>query len=147
MISVFHDKLPDGCWKARYEAEFYRLLPRKRQAYEGNREFKSIRYLIFSKYSRKFYERTLSDADTEENIAYYLLQGLLYIYPTDEDKEEIREDVEKEKLGYWLLNKRRQAEMDWDRQRGLRNDGNGFQYRLNKKRETINKLKVKKKKP
>lgn len=146
MLSTFHSTLPSGAWRARYEAEFYRLKKRKRQLYEGNREFKPIRYLIFSRYSRIYYERTLSDADTEENIAYYLSQGLLFIYPTDEDKQEIREDVEKEELGYWPLNERRQAEMDWDRQRQTRNDGNGFLYRLNKKRDTINRLKVKYKK-
>jgi len=141
-----HRKLPEGSYKPKYEAEFYRLLPRKRQLYENNRELrKGLRYLIWSRYSRCWWERVLSDTDTEENIRYYLSMGWLVIWPTEEQKQDIRDEVEREQLGYWTLNYRRQTEMDHERHKMGKKVGNGDKYWLKYRQEQINKLKKKKK--
>ena len=74
--------------------------------------------------------------ETEEDISYFLSYGWLWLYPTEEQKEEIREDVEKNGIGYYPLMRRRQAEMNWERHNATRNDGNGWLYRMDKyKRE------------
>jgi len=147
-IPFIHDKLPDGAWKARYEAEFYRLLPRKRQMYDGNYEVKEgLRYLIWSHYARKYYERTLNPLqDTEENIQYYVKQGVMYIWPTEDNKQEIREDVEREKLSYWKLMYRRNMELEFDRNKNNKHTGNGDKFWAKYRREQIDNLKVKYKK-
>ena len=133
-----HHKLPEGCAKALFESEFYRLRYRKKMLYEDNREFREgLRYLIWSRYGRCWWERTLGTYnETEEDISYFLSYGWLWLYPTEEQKEEIREDVEKNGIGYYPLMKRRQAEMNWERHNATRNDGNGWLYRMDKyKRE------------
>ena len=133
-----HHKLPEGAVRARYESEFYRLRHRKKMLYEDNREFRpELRYLIWSRYGRCWWERTLGTYnETEEDISYFLSYGWLFLYPTDEQKEEIREDVEKNGIGYYPLMARRQAEMNWERHNQIRNTGNGYQWRMDKyKRE------------
>ena len=144
--SFIHRRLPDsGVWKAKFEAEFYRLLPRKRQMYEGNYEMKAgLRYLIFSRYARVYYERRLNPLqETEENIIYYVKHGLLYLWPNEEDQEEIRLDTQNEKLSYWKLMYRRQTELDFDRREKMGRTGDGDQWWHKHRREEINKLKIK----
>ena len=86
----------------RYEAEFYRLKHRKKVAYSGNIELRiGLRYLIWSRYARCYYERRVDDLTSPENIEYYGKRGWLYLWPDEENKEEIREDVKKHKMGYW----------------------------------------------
>lgn len=129
----YHKTLPeDGCWRAVYESEFYRLRYRKKMLYEDNREFKEgLRYLIWSSYGRRWYERRLlTGITTEEDISYYVGRKMLWIYPEEDHREEIREEVEKAKLPYWELMKIRQAEMDFERHSQLRNDGDGFKYKM-----------------
>jgi len=144
-LAFIHKTLPDGAWKAKYESEFYRLIGRKRQMYTGNYEMKyNLRYLVFSKYARVFYERILDEEkEPEENIRYYIQCGILWMYPTGEQQEEIREDCKKENLGYWKLMFRRQQELDWDRQRRGKPTGNGDKYWAKYRREQIEKLKMK----
>jgi hypothetical protein len=136
-----HNTLPEGAWRARDESEFYQLLPRKKNLYEENRELREgLRYLIWSRYARRYYERILDkQATTEEDISYYLQRNWLFIYPTEENKNWIREEVEKHKLGYWKLMRRRQGEMDWERHNQKRNDGNGYAYRMEKYKQEKNK--------
>ena len=145
---VIHRKLPEGAWKARTESEFYRLKHRKRVLYEDNRELKEgLRYLIWSRYARAFYERLLDPrATTEDDISYYQLHGLLFLYPTEENKEEIREDVAQSQLGYWLLMERRQAEMNYERKMKERNNGDGYQYQVQLYKRIKDKYKIKKSK-
>lgn len=144
-LSFIHRAVPDGAYKARYESEFYRLLPRKRQMYDGNYEVKTgMRYLIWSRYARVYYERHMDPSrETEENIQYFVQQGMLHIWPTEEDKEEIKADVANEKLNYWRLMYRRQTELDFDRQKRGRPTGNGDQWLRKYRREQIDKLKIK----
>jgi len=136
-----HKTLPEGSFKAKYESQFYRLKKGKKMLYESNREFKEgMRYLIWSRYSRQWYERRLlTGSTTEEDIAYYLNRQMLWLYPEEEHKQEIRDEVEKAKLPYWELMKRRQGEMDWDRIQRERNDGNGFKLRMKLYKEAKNK--------
>ena len=130
MISAFHDKLPEGCWKAIYEAEFYRLKKRKKVLYEENRELKhGLRHLIWSRYARIWYERTIDEHTLDENIYWYHKCGWLCIYPTEENKEDIREDVEKSGMGYWPLMRKRQLEIDHERHLQFGEKGNGFEYK------------------
>jgi hypothetical protein len=143
---IIHKKLPEeGCWRMRHEVEMYRLLPRKKLMYEFNRTFKQgIRYLIYSRYARVWYQRELdSEATTEEDISYFMEVKLLWLFPTEEYKEEIREDVEKAGIGYFQLMARRQAEMDWERLSQEKNDGNGFHWRMKVLKEEKNKYRKK----
>jgi len=144
---ITHDTLPpNGCWKAKYPSEFYRLLPRKRQMYRDNREYRhGIRYLIWSSYARCWYERHLSQADTEENIEYYVHRGMVWLWPDEEHQQEIREEVERSGLTYWKLRWRQHNEMLWEEHKEKANDGNGYRYWLDYRRAQIDKLKIKKK--
>jgi len=145
---TFHYKLPEGSKKAVYEAEFYQLKARKRVLYEDNREFRTgLRYLIWSQYARVFYERVLDHkSTTEEDISYYLLKGILYVYPTEQNREDILKDIKSSQLGYYTLMKRRTAEMDYERKVNERNDGNGYQHKLHVYKHIKDKYKIKKKK-
>ena len=144
---IIHKKLPTtGCWKVRYVSEMYRLLPRKRQLYRDNRELRyGMRYLIWSRFSRTYYERTLSLTETEENIEYYIAMQWVWLWPTEEQQEEIREEVEKAGIGYFKLRYRQQNEMEWEDLKDRRNTGNGYRWRLKHTRSQIDNLKQRKK--
>jgi len=145
-VITIHDELPTGTYSPLYESEFYRLLPRKRQLYEENRTLRyGLRILLWSRYSRRWYERVINEETLDETLAYYFFMGLVRIYPTEENKEEIREDVTKSGLGYKTLMYRRQQEMEWERKKNTGNDGNGWRYWLNFRRKEIDRLKIKKK--
>ena len=124
----------------------YRLLPRKKNLYKDNREYREgIRYLIWSFYSRKYYERYLSPAEPEENIVYFVNRGILFLYPDEQHKQEIREEVEKSGLSYYKLRWRQHNEWLWEEKKSEKNDGNGYNYWLQYRRSQIDKLKIKKK--
>lgn len=124
---IIHRKLPEGAWRARYEAEFYKLKPRKKVAYENNKELRvGLRHLIWSKYAHCFYERRITDGTLPENITYYTKAKLLYLWPDEENKKEIREDVEKHKMGYWTLMQKRQLEMEHERHLVVGNKGEAY---------------------
>lgn len=74
-----------------------------------------LRYLIYSRYSKRYYERVLDTETLPENIEYYFKQGVLYLWPDEETKQEIREDVEKHKMGYYPLQEKRQTELNHQR--------------------------------
>ena len=106
-----------------------------------------LRYLIWSRYARVYYERILNPLqETEENIIYYVKQGLLHLWPNEDNKEEIREDTKNENLGYWKLMYRRQTEIDFDRQKRGDLTGNGDQFWRKFRRGEIDNLKTKYKK-
>jgi len=113
--------------------------------YEGNYELKeNLRYLIWSPYAKVYYERRVNLLqDSEDNIQYYIKKGYLYIWPDEDNQQEIREDVKNEKLGYWDLMLRRQTEIDFDRQRRGKKTGINDQWLRKHRRELIDKLKVK----
>jgi len=144
---VVHEKLPPkGCWKVKYVSELYQLKPRKRQMYRDNREFRyGIRYLIYSRYARVWYERELTDQETEENLEYYVAMGWVWLWPTEEHQEKIREEVEANGISYFALRYRQQQEMEWEDLKDGRNDGNGWHFRVKYTREQIDKLKKRKK--
>lgn len=127
---MIHRTLPDGAYKARYEAEFYVLRERKKVMYEDNRTLHvGLRYLIWSSYSRRFYVRTVKEHDDGEDYRYYVGAGYLWIYPTEENKDAIREDVERHGLGYYALQEKRQTEVDHERHIKYGNKGDGWQYK------------------
>ena len=114
--SRVHKKLPDGAFKAKYESEFHILKQRKKVLYEQNKELHiGLRYLIWSRYARCYYERVINEETDADNITYYLKRGFLYLYPTEQNKEDIREDVKKHKMGYYPLMEKRQMELDHER--------------------------------
>lgn len=114
-------------------------------AYEENRVLhEGLRYLIWSRFSKRWYERVVDKATLEDNIGYYSQAGMLWIYPTEENKETIREDVKKSGLTYKELMTRRQAEIDIERHKKWGNKGDGYRYWQKYRRELINKLKSKK---
>jgi hypothetical protein len=111
-----HKKLPVGAVKAKYEAEFYRLKERKKVLYEQNKELHiGLRYLIWSRYARCYYERVVNEETDADKITYYLKRGFLYLYPTEQNKEDIRDDVKKHKMGYYPLMEKRQTELNHQR--------------------------------
>lgn len=132
MSEAFYlNSLPnEGCWKMRYEAEVYRLKTRKKVLYTENREIHAgLRMLLWSRYAGVWYIRHLNKETLEENIYYYQSYGWLWVYPTDENKQAIREDVKKNKMGYWPLMEKRQAEMDHQRHIQDANRGDGYKYK------------------
>jgi len=140
-----HKTLPDGAYKCRWEAEFYVLKKHKRMAYEANRTLhEGLRYLIWSNFSRCWYERVIDTQTLEDNIGYYAKAGLLWIWPTEESKETIRADVKKAGLSYTQLMTRRQNEIDIERHKHHGHKQNAWQYWQAHRRKIINSLKSKK---
>ena len=131
MISAFiHKTLPEGALKVKKEAQFYRLKKRKKVMYESNKELHvGMRYLIWSRFARVWYERVVDEGTLEDNINWYTMCGWLWLYPTETNKNEIREDVEKHKIGYWALMEKRQTEIDHENHLRYANKGDGFRYK------------------
>ena len=122
-----HKRLPEGTVKVRYEAQFYRLKPRKKVAYSANIELHiGLRYLIWSRYARCFYERVVDDNTLPENISYYTKPGILFLWPTEENRQEIKEDVAKHKTSYWQMIEKRQLEVDHERHLLYANKGDAY---------------------
>jgi hypothetical protein len=100
-LEFAHKNLPRGAVKCRYESEMYRLKYRKKMLYEDNRElFIGLRYLLWSRYSRMYYERVIDNETLPENLAWYIRAGWLFIWPTSDNKDLIREDTNKANLGW-----------------------------------------------
>lgn len=128
-----YKKLPPGAFKCLYEAEMYLLKPRKKVMYEENREpFVGLRYLIYSFYSRVYFERVVDSEQVEENVEHWVGRGLIWLWPTERNKDTIREQVEKAKKGYYPLMRLRQAEIDHQRHilTGNKGDGHKTKNRL-----------------
>jgi len=122
-------KRPEDAFKCKYEAELYRLKPRKRIAYEKNIELRlGLRYVLWSRYSRRFYIRQIQDQTSPDTLAYYIALGWLWLWPTEENKDEIRTDVKKSKRSYYDLMKLRQTELDQERHALMGHRQNAFQY-------------------
>jgi len=129
MISTFHDKLPSGSFKCMWSSEFYMLLPRKKRMYIQNRILRpDLRHLLFSRYARVFYERIIDETTLEDNLLYYLKQGILYMWPDEDTIEEIREEMTKEDLSYRELMWRRNAEIEYEVRLKGKPTGNGDRY-------------------
>lgn len=127
---IIHKTIPKGAVKVKYEAEFYQLKERKKVMYQNNRQLRvGLRYLIWSRYSRCWFERSVREYDDEEDYRYYVNLGWLWLYPTEENKEEIRADVAKSKMGYYALMKKRQIEADHERHLLHGNKGDGYKTR------------------
>ena len=100
--------------------------------YDSNKElFIGLRYLIWSKYAKCWYERVIDTETLPENIAYYAKAGVLWLWPTDENKEDIKADVEKHKMGYYKLMEKRQLEIDHEHHLLYGNKGDGYKYKNN----------------
>ena len=122
-------KRPEGSYRAIYESELYRLKHRKRIAYEKNIELRlGMRYLVWSRFSRRYYIRHIDDRTTPDTLAYYLALGWIFLYPEEQTKNEIREDVKKSKRSYYELMKLRQTELDQERHALMGHKQNAFQY-------------------
>ena len=124
-----HKSLPEGSFKCRWEAEWLRLLPRKKRAYPQNVELRlNYRHLLWSKYARVFYERVIEEKTLDENLRYYRKTGILYLYPTGGTIEEIREEMAKEGLTYLELMFRREQERLWWEANQRKPTGNGDEF-------------------
>ena len=55
--------------------------------------------------------------------------GWMWLWPTEENKEIIREDVKKGKMKYWDLMRKRQLEIDHEHHLLYGNRGDGFQFK------------------
>lgn len=140
-----YKKLPQGAYKAMVEAEAYVLKSRKRFMYESNRNLHmGLRYLVWSRYAKGFWERTVTEITDPVDIGYYLLRGWIWWWPTEENKDTIKSDVHKSGLGYRDLMTRRQAEIDKERNELYGNRGNGWQYYKKHFQEIRDKYKIKK---
>jgi len=137
---------PHGSFKPQWRSELYELLPRKKRMYPENRRLRvGYRILLWSRYARVFYERTIDEHAYDENLHYYLKRGILFLWPDEETIEKIREEMLHADLSYRELMWRRQNEMDyWDRCKS-KPTGNGDKFWLNKHKEEYQKyLKSKK---
>ena len=88
----------------------------------------SYRHLLWSRYARVFYERRIDESTLEDNLLYYLKQGILYMWPDEDTLEEIREEMRKAELSYTELMWRRNAEMEYEVRLKMKPTGNGDQY-------------------
>ena len=129
-MALLLKEIPEGAVKCKYEAELYKLKKKKRIAKEDNLEMREgMRYLLWSRYARGYYERRLDSVKTTSDIlAYYILQGWIWLWPTDEFKDEIRADVKKSGRKYYELMKLRQTELDQERHERTGHKGNAFQW-------------------
>lgn len=125
-----HRRLPEGAKRSRYETEFYVLRGRARMMYIDNYDMRvNLRYLIWSQFARAWYERVVREEDLPENYRYYHNRRMLWLWPTEENKEEMLEETKKAKVGWYSMNKKRQTELDHDRLLKEGNKGDGFQTR------------------
>lgn len=135
-MAFIHSEIPKGAYKARWEAEFYRLKPRKRVAYDANKELRmGLRYLIWSRYSRRWYERTINEGTDPKQLGIVVTRGLVWIWPTEENKSDIRADVVKHGGKYEALMIKRQLEIDHEHHLLYANRQDGFQFKNKDYRE------------
>ena len=114
------------------------MYPENRQLREG------MRYLVWSRYAKVFYERVIDEHTLDENLFYYLERGWVYLWPDEEMVEVIREEIENEKIGYRELMWRRQCEWDYyDRHNGPPT-GDGDKFWTNYYKEEFHKYLKKK---
>jgi len=129
-LAFIHKELPDGAYKAKFESEFYELKERKKVMYDSNKQLRTgLRYLIWSKYARVWYEREIDEHTLPDNIAYYFDAGWLWLWPTEENKGAIRDDVQKSKMGYQKLMEKRQLEIDHEHHLLYGNKADGYQFK------------------
>ena len=126
---INHKTLPKGAFKCRWEVELYKLKYRKKRAYPENIELREgYRHLLWSRYARVYYERVIDESTLDVNLTYYMKKGILFLYPTGETIESIREEMDKESLTYLELMWRRQNEWDWFRRNKSRPTGDGDKF-------------------
>ena len=89
------------------------------------------RILLWSRYARVFYERTIDENTLDENLHYYLKQGILYLWPKEETIEQIRKEMADADLSYRELMWRRNAEWEYYEKHNSRPTGNGDRYWAN----------------
>jgi len=133
-----HSRLPKGAFRPRWDIEYYKLKARKKRAYPDNIELREgYRHLVWSRYAKRFYERVINDHTFNENLAYYLQAGWLYLWPSQETLEEIRQEMQSQDLTYRELMWRRYNEYQYFIRHNGAPTGNGDLFWQRKHRENF----------
>jgi hypothetical protein len=97
--------LPTGCFQAKYWTELWMLTPRKKKFIPDNIIPRyGIQYFVWSAYTRHYYLRTLEEDSNLDDLKLIVSRGWVFLYLTDEQKSEIKADVEASGLSYYKLN-------------------------------------------
>ena len=108
--------IPKELKQTKYWVEAYSLLPRKHKFVHGNIELRyGMNYYIWGRYSRCYYKREIRRENSTKALIESILRGIVYLNPTQEQKELIQAEMESNGMGYYQLQRFRFTEFQLDR--------------------------------
>ena len=122
-------KIPENAFTANHPIEFYKLSERKRVFYIDNIEKRiGLEYYIYSEESQGWYKRNLTERlNPFEDIVQDILLGYIKIVYTDDDTEQLKRVIERDKLtGYISLLRRSIGECNQSTANGKLQDTGWF---------------------
>lgn len=124
---------------AKYWTEAFKLTGRRRSFKLGNVEMRyGMNYYIYSKFSKCYYLRKIREENEPNKLVKNINKGLVYLYPTEEEKEAIELEMLSVKMNYDSMNLHRMISFKIDQHIRKGDKSFGYQHKLN---ELTNKLK------
>ena len=139
---IKHTSIPSQLKVCKYWVQAFTLLPRKYKFRHGNIELRyGMKYWIWSRYSRCFYEREIKPENDTRKLIEAISKSIVYLDPTEEEKETIQAEMEYAKLDYYPLQRLRLIEYELDKHIRLGERSYGYMQRKHKLETMLNQIK------